>query len=259
MRAAIQRAIVLAGLGLIFSFPCTARTFVVVDTTTGKPIAGANVRLIARERAPIGMGHAGEFTIGEWERTSDENGEISLSSAGADRAWVTQIEKPCYGRTETVHEYKFRRSDKANPDVLFLTPSSDLAFEKIRFGYFTAAHAVDNNERIAGSAAIAGIATSYAHSRLVAKTVRELEALRQFCRFAPAMAAQRKAGWPDVGPLPELRSVAQTLIDDCSDAPPSASTPSNEPAACDANPQVRRTRASPARPLHRNEKPDRVQ
>ena len=225
VRVAIERAIVLVGLGLFVSFPCAARTFRFIDTTTGKPIVGVNAHLIARGTVPIGIGHAGEFTLAEWHRTSDGNGEIVLSSMWADRAWVVWFEKPGYGHTETVQEHTYRRSGNADSDVMFLTPRADVALERVRYGYFEAARAVDNHETIMGFAPMGGIAMIYAHVRSDANGARELEALHQFCRFAPAMAAQREAGWPNISPLPEMRNAAQALIDDCSDRPPAASLP----------------------------------
>jgi len=53
VRVAIERAIVLVGLGLFVSFPCAARTFRFIDTTTGKPIVGVNAHLIARPDKPV--------------------------------------------------------------------------------------------------------------------------------------------------------------------------------------------------------------
>ncbi|HJV96294.1 MAG TPA: hypothetical protein VJ608_09670, partial [Albitalea sp.] len=226
MRIPIRRAIALAGFALLISLPCVARTFKFVDTTTGKPIVGVNAHLIATGTVPVGIGHSGQFTLAEWDRTSDESGEIRLSSMWADRAWLTWFEKPGYGHTDTVHEYTYRRSENADRDVTFMTPSADLALERLQFAYFQSARAVDNHETIMGASAIGGIAMFYAGVRGIAKSPRELNALRQFCRFAPAMVAQREAGWPDISRLPEIRSAAQALIDDCIDTSSAASSPS---------------------------------
>jgi len=219
MRFASCLAVGLASIGLFIASPCIGRTFKVLNTTTGKPVSGAQVHLIARGKFPVGLGHPGEFTLAEWNLRSDENGEIDLSSVWADRAWVFSLSKPGYGRTDTVQEYTYRRSDKANRDVLFLTPRADLAYENVRYLFHISALAMDANQGLAGMPPLFTIAVLYPQAKRSARAGRELEALRQFCRFAPAMAAQRAAGWPDMGTLPEIRTSAQALIDDCGSAP----------------------------------------
>jgi len=204
-------------LGLLLFMPtlCGARTFKILDTTTGKPVLGAVAHLIARGTFPIGLGHPGEFTLAEWDLKSDENGEINLSSIWADRAWVFSLSAPGYGKTDTVQEYTYRRSEKPNNDVLFLTPRADLAYENVRYLFHISALAVETNQGLAGMRPMFTLAVLYPQAKRSAKRPRELEALRQFCRFAPDMAAQKAAGWPDMGTLPEIKAAGQALIDDC--------------------------------------------
>ena len=205
---------------MMLAAPCAARTFKVLDTTTGKPVPGAVAHLIARGTFPIGLGHPGEFTLGEWDLTSDEKGEITLSSVWADRAWVLTLVKPGYGQTNTVQEYTYRRSGKAERGVLFLTPRPDLAYENVRYLYHLSAVAVETNEGLAGARPIFTVALLYKDAKRSAKGARELEMLRQFCRFAPDMSKQAASGWPDMGTLPEMRQNGQMLIDDCKGSSP---------------------------------------
>ncbi|MGH8688243.1 MAG: hypothetical protein ACREVQ_11125 [Burkholderiales bacterium] len=211
--------IAIASLGLSIATPCIGRTFTIVDTTTGKPISGAELRLIARGTFPIAIGHPGEFTLAEWKLKSDVNGEATLSSVWADSAWVFSFGKPGYHHTDTVLEYTYRRTDQTNPDMLFLTPLADVAFETVTYLYHLSAIAVDTNTGLAGMHPLFSVTVLYPQAKRSARPGRELDALRQFCRFAPAMAVERAAGWPHLGTLPEIRTSAQALIDDCSRAP----------------------------------------
>ena len=218
-RTSSARGSTLRALGLVLPLAllaglCDARTFTVIDTTTGEPLAGAEVHLVARGTLP-GIGHPAEFTAGEWFIQTNAKGEAGLSSWLANRAVVSSLTRPGYAHTDTVREHDHRRSPGAPRDVLFLTPRADVAYEAVRYRYHVSAIAVETNRGPAGMRPLQTVALLYGEARRDATGAREREVLRQFCRFAPALAEQAAAGWPEIGQLPDLRQRAQSLIDDC--------------------------------------------
>lgn len=193
---------------------CDARTFKVVDSGTDLPIAGADAIVVAYGMLP-GIGHPIEFKLREWNVVSDQNGEFSISPPFADHAWVLSFGKRGYGWTDTVKEYRYRRTPGANPDVLFLTRSEDKTFEYIRYLAYLAAEAVESGQGLAGLRPIANVATLYGQAKGTARTPREFGLLKEFCRFSELMQAQAATGWPDIAGPPDVRKAGHELIDDC--------------------------------------------
>lgn len=195
---------------------CNARTFKVLDTATDLPIPGVEARFVFRSILPgIGIGHPMEITLREWHLKSDQNGEFSISPPFADRAIMMSLSKRGYGHIDTVKEYRQRRLPKAGPEIYFLTPTSDQTLEYIKYLAYITAEAVEKHDSSAGLDKIMNIAMVYGQAKGKAKTGREIEVLREFCRFASAMKAQADAGWPDMGIRPETRKSGQELLDDC--------------------------------------------
>lgn len=216
IRAAQAPGFALVVLGLMIALSgCAARTFKVLDTTTGEPVAGAAVHITARGIAPIPLPHPANITLAEWDLKSDKDGEVHLSSIWADHASADFINKPGYRHASTVQEYIYRGTANANRDVSFLTPEVDLAYEGVRYWLYITELAMDKGEGTAGQSRISIVTNTYPLAKRIAKADREIEVLRQYCRFALAMRAQRAAGWPDMGTRPEPRVAGQELIEDC--------------------------------------------
>ena len=193
---------------------CNARTFKVLDTATDLPIPDVEAHFVFRGILP-GIGHPMEITLREWHLKSDRNGEFSLSPPFADRAFMRSLWKRGYGHIDTVKEYRQRRLPKADPEVCFLTPTADQAMEYIRFLAYITTQAVEENKGLAGFPPIMNVAMLYGQAKGKAKTDRDREALREFCKFASAMKAQADAGWPDMGIQTQTMESGQELLEDC--------------------------------------------
>lgn len=193
---------------------CEARTFKVLDTATDLPIAEVEAYIVARGILP-GIGHPTEITLSEWHRKSDKNGEFSISSIWADRAKISSLHKRGYGEISSVKEYLYRKSEKANPDIYFLTPSVDLNSEYIKYLAYISAEAVLNNKGLAGLPPIMNVAIMYEQAKGRAKTNKELEALHEFCQFSSKMKSEAAEGWPNMGIRPEPKKSGLALIEDC--------------------------------------------
>ena len=208
------RLLVLSGLLMTVLPACHARTFKVLDSATDLPLPGVEAHFVFRGILP-GIGHPMEITLREWHRKSDQTGEFSLSPPFADRAFMRSLWKNGYGHVDTVKEYRLRQLPKADPEIYFLTPTSDQTMEYIKFLAYITAQAVEQNKGLAGLPPIMNVAMLYGQAKGKAKTDREIEVLRDFCKFASAMKAQADAGWPDIGIRPETRTAGQELLDDC--------------------------------------------
>jgi hypothetical protein len=209
-----MKRLLLSCLLMTGSTACDARTFRVLDTRTDLPIAGAKAHVTARGILP-GIGHPKEITLREWHLTSDQNGEFSISSPFASRATVSSLWKEGYGHVDTVKGYRLLRSTMAVVDVYFLTPTADRTLEYVKYLAYIASEAVEQNKGLAGLPPIMNVANTYEQAKGKAKTDREIDALREFCKFSSAMKAQADAGWPNMGIRPATRKSGQELIDDC--------------------------------------------
>jgi hypothetical protein len=208
------RRLVLFGLLMTVLPACNARTFKVLDSATDLPLPGVEAHFVFRGILP-GIGHPMEITLREWHRKSDQNGEFSISPPFADRAFMRALWKEGYGHTDTVKEYRLRQSPRADPEIYFLTPTANQTMEYIRYLAYLTTEAVEQNKGLAGLPPIINVAMQYGQAKGKAKTDREIEVLREFCKFSSAMKAQADAGWPDMGNQPETRKAAQELLDDC--------------------------------------------
>jgi len=193
---------------------CDARTFKVLDTATDLPIPGSEAHFVFRGILP-GIGHPMDITLREWHLKSDQNGEFSISPPFADRAFMRSLWKEGYGHIDTVKEYRLRRSPKADPEIYFLTPTADKTKEYIQYLAYLTTEAVEQNKSLASFPPIMNVAMLYGQAKGKAKTEREINAVREFCKFASAMQAQADAGWPDMGIRSETRKSGQELLDDC--------------------------------------------
>ncbi len=193
---------------------CDARAFKVLDTATDLPIPGAEAHFVYRGILP-GIGHPMEITLREWHLKSDQNGKFSVTPPFADRAFMRSLWKEGYGHIDTVKEYRQRRLPKSDPEICFLTPTADQTKETIQFLAHITTEAVEQNKGLAGLPPIMNVAMLYGQAKGKAKSGREIEVLREFCKFTSAMQIQADAGWPDMGILPETRKAGQDLLDDC--------------------------------------------
>ena len=219
---------------LLATVVCGARTFTVLDTVTGQPIADVDADLVAHAQMPFSLGHPWIAQVGDWHLKSDQNGQFSILSPWADRAEVTALKKKGYVFIPTAKAYQWIREnsrhlarieDMRPQEIYYLTADADEVAEFARALVERSAEDIflsgTNIDML--RMALERLAASYSRAKLRAGSDKEMSALAEFCQFAPTMKREiagmqldaSQGGHPVSDLRRNLKAGAQALIHDC--------------------------------------------
>lgn len=194
----------------------SGRTIKVLSTRDDGPASGVDV-VIRAVIFPLGQ-NGPEYVLDELQLTTDEHGEVHVDPPLFSTLHVMPQSNMEYGSaSDTVRHYEMVQAHYYDSNLYYMTPSVDMNYEAIRYHYRFASDLMDGKTVVGGGALnpIVTVVGGYELSRRVAKTQRELEAMKSFCRFSSAIKAEAEAGWPNIGPSEEHRQQARMLIEYC--------------------------------------------
>ena len=179
---------------------CKQQYYVVLDSTTNRPIADVEADLIASGHFP-GFGHPGSYEKAKWHRLSNQNGEFSIPESWAEEAGMPYLQKKGYVSvrvSQMVNASEHRRESRPNPQLLYLTPKSEARMAELGWLLELSKSRLEGAKKYNSTFHHAdAIAENYVSAKSIAKTDAERNFNHSYCAlgsdFLDLLALERRA------------------------------------------------------------------
>lgn len=179
---------------------CKQQYYVILDSTTNRPIADVEAELIARGHFP-GIGHPGNYEKAKWHRRSNQNGEFSIPESWAEEAGFPYLQKKGYVSvrvSQMVDAYEHPRESRSNPELLYLTPESEARMAELGYLFEQSKSRLTGAKKYSSTFHHAhDIAKNYVTAKAIARTDAERNFNWSYCAlvsdFIELLAVERRA------------------------------------------------------------------